>query len=80
MKSNLGNENLKELREKIFPKQILCQIEFDDGNTTNDFIPEEILSDESQNPVDWFNQFKKDDSVSMMRGSKAIKVKNLGSN
>ena len=80
MESNIENENSKELREKLFPKQILCQIEFDDGKTTNDFIPEQILSDKKQNPVDWFNEFKKDDFLNMIRGGKAIKVKILGSN
>ena len=80
MESNIENENSKELREKLFPKQILCQIEFDDGKITNDFIPEQILSDKKQNPVDWFNEFKKDNFLNMIRGGKAIKVKILGSN
>ena len=80
MESNIESENSKELRNRLFPKQVLCQIEFDDGNITNDFIPEQILGDMRQNPVDWFNEFKKDDSLSMMRGVKAIKVKVLGSN
>lgn len=80
MESNPEKEFGQELRERIFPKQKLCQVEFDDGKTMNDFIPEEILSDTKQNLVDWFNEFKKNDYLNMMRGSKAIKIKILKSN
>ena len=70
-----NSEFLKKQRKAIFPGQKLCRIEFSDGKSTNDFVPQEILDDPGQNVVEWFNEYNKDEYISLMRGERqAVKI------
>ena len=59
MTTDSSKEFGKKLRKAIYPGQRLCRIEFSDGKSTNDFVPEEILEDPAQCATEWFNEFKK---------------------
>lgn len=75
MTADLNKEFGKKLRKAIYPGQRLCCIEFSDGKSTNDFVPEEILEDPAQCAVEWFNEFKKEEYLSLSRGERqAVKV------
>ena len=72
-------DNLKDLirhsRELAFPGQTLCLIEFDNGKDTNDFIPNEILSDDDISTAQWWNEENKEDYLPLARGEcKAIRI------
>lgn len=75
MSTDPSKEFGKKLRKTMFPGQKLCRIEFSDGKSTNDFVPEEILDDPTQCAVEWFNEFKKEEYLSLSRGERqAVKV------
>lgn len=64
-----------QLRELAFPNQTLCLVEFDNGESINDFIPDEVLGDDSISNADWWNEKSKDTYLPLMRGElKAIKA------
>lgn len=76
MKQNI--QALKDQREVIFPDQKLCRIEFSDGKETNDFVPEDILSDPDQNTVNWFNEYKKSEYIGLLEGTrKVVKIERI---
>lgn len=65
----------KDARKDIFPGQKLCRVVFSDGREMNDFVPEEILNNTGQNAVNWFNEFKKDEYLNLLRGEcEVIKI------
>lgn len=69
------NRLIKQSRKLVFPGMTLCHIEFDDGKNTNDFIPDEVLSDGEISIADWWNEENKEDYTPLMEGiRKAIKV------
>jgi len=74
-KSNDNKEFIENLKSFVFPEQTLCLIEFDNGKSTNDFIPDEVLEDGSLSNVDWWNENSKDSYLPLARGEvKAIKA------
>ena len=69
------NELTKKMREVAFPGQTLCLIEFDNGESTNDFIPNEILADDSRSNSDWWNEYNQDTYLPLMRSElKAVRA------
>jgi len=63
----------KQTRGLAFPKQTLCQITFANGEDTNDFIPDEVLKDDTISNADWWNEKNKDRYISLIEGEfKAI--------
>lgn len=78
MVMKLNSQFWQEQREAIFPGHKLCRVEFSDGKETNDFIPEDILSDPDRNSVDWFNKHKKDEYIGLLEGTrKAVKIERI---
>ena len=74
-KSSGTNELAKKMRKLAFPGQTLCLIEFDNGESTNAFIPNEILADESRSNSDWWNEHNQDAYLPLMRGElKAVRA------
>ena len=71
MKKKTGlNELVKKSRKLAFPGMTLCCIEFDDKTQTNDFIPDEVLENPSQDNASWWNQENKDDYLPLIEGRK----------
>ena len=66
---------IKQSRKLVFPEQTLCRIEFDNGESTNDFIPNEILMNDLISSAGWWNEENKDDYLPLARGErKAVKA------
>jgi len=69
------NELVKRSRELVFPGQTLCLIEFDNGEDTNDFVPNEIIQDDSVSNSDWWNEKNKNTYLPLVRGElKAVRA------
>lgn len=76
MTSKQLKKTIEETRKQLFPNQTLCLIEFDDGSDTNEWIPNEVLSDQSISSVEWWHEnIGMVDSISVMQGKrKALRV------
>ena len=68
----------KQIREAVFPGQLLCQVKFSDGASTNDFLPKEVFERPDINPVDWFNENKKEEYLSLKNNTrKVVKISQI---
>jgi hypothetical protein len=69
--------NLGELLRQTFnAEDTLCTIDFSDGSSTNDFIPNKVLSDSSTSDIEWWTNKALSHYIPIMTGEiSAIKVK-----